>query len=113
MLSEIRTAGLAEGSGQLVITEAGRTALGHYDPLPSGKALHEYWIGKVSGAESDILRVLVDSHPRDITRAELLERTNKKDAGYFKNCLSKLSGLGLLVRVPVGMFKAAPELFGG
>ena len=113
LLSEIRSAGWAEGSGQLAITSVGLTALGHYDPLPTGKALHEYWIGKVNGAEKEILRVLIDSHPREITRAELLERSNKKDAGYFKNCLSHLSGLGLLVRAGGGMFKAAPELFGG
>lgn len=113
LLSEIRSAGWAEGSGQLTITSDGLTALCHYDPLPVGKALHDYWIGKVNGAEKEILRVLIDSHPREITRAELLERSNKKDAGYFKNCLSHLSGLGLLVRAGGGMFKAAPELFGG
>ena len=113
ILSEIRSKGWAVGSGELVITESGLVALGSYEPLPTGRALHDYWIGKVQGAEREILRVLIDCHPSEVTRAELLERSQKKEGGYFKNCLSRLSSLGLMVRVHRGSFKAAPELFGG
>jgi len=113
ILSEIRSKGWAVGRGELVITESGLVALGSYDPLPTGRSLHDYWLGKVQGAEREILRVLIDYHPSEITRADLLERSQKKEGGYFKNCLSRLSSLGLMVRVHRGSFKAAPELFGG
>ncbi|MDP9436464.1 MAG: hypothetical protein M3P93_15240 [Actinomycetota bacterium] len=55
-LSALRSAGLIEGRGEVAITTAGLQALGSYEPLPTGRALIDWWKSEQLGrAERAIL----------------------------------------------------------
>lgn len=105
-LSTLRTRELIEGTDPLVATAAGIEALGDdWEPLPTGRALAEYWMGhKLLGhAEREVLRVLLDVWPDGLGRVDLAGRTNsakggpyEPDGGGFKNALSKLRTLELI-----------------
>jgi hypothetical protein len=44
-LSKLRTAGYIEGRDHLVATDAGRAALPDVEPMPTGQALLDHWLG--------------------------------------------------------------------
>src|SRR5262249_9581926 len=51
-MSALRTKGLLEGSGDnLRITRTGLDMLGPFDPLPTGEALVQHWLGQLGKAE--------------------------------------------------------------
>ena len=97
-LSALRTAGLIEGRGDLMITAAGRDAVGLVDPLPTGADLRQHWksqpaLGKAHGF---IIDELADAHPHSLAIAELAQRTGyAADGGGFRNAISRLRTLGL------------------
>jgi hypothetical protein len=97
-LSRLRTAAFIEGAGdQVRITDAGMQALGTWQPLPSGRALVEYWLGQLGKGESSILRVLADRFPAAVSRPELGESTGYEHrGGSFQTYLSRLRTLGLV-----------------
>jgi uncharacterized protein len=64
---------LAVDGDRLVITAVGRDALGDYDLLPTGAALREYWLSRLTGGERAILAVVCDAHPGVISR-EMISR---------------------------------------
>jgi hypothetical protein len=97
-LSRARTQGWVDGTATVRITDAGREALGSYEPLPEGRELLGYWLGELgnSGA-ARILRELAAVYPRSLTRAELGEAANLSDrSGTFDTYLSRLRGLELV-----------------
>ena len=55
-LGALRTAGLIDGRDHLRITPEGR-ALGDWEPLPTGRALLDYWLshGQIKKAEREVL----------------------------------------------------------
>lgn len=98
-ISALRTAGLLEGSGDaLAITDAGRGALGQVEPLPTGRALLEYWKATAGGrCERLILDELACSYPRAVPKHELAIRTGYQvTSGGFRNSLSRLRTLQLI-----------------
>lgn len=98
-LARGRTNGWLEGDrNRLVITEEGIQALGHYEPLPEGPELLEYWLGKLgnSGA-SRMLRVLAGSE-KPMTAQDLGEQAQiSSQSGTFDTYLARLRSLELVV----------------
>lgn len=110
-LSKARSSGWIDGRGTVRITAGGLTALGRYDPLPTGQALLDHWLRELgdSGA-SRLLRVIADAYPRAISNAEAGELANLSPAsGTFSTYLSKLRTLELIEGR--GELKASDDFF--
>lgn len=97
-LSALRSKGLIEGGKErLQITGQGLQALGSFDPLPTGRALVDHWLGQLGRAERTILEVLVSSYPATLSKEELGRATGyEHSGGGFNNALSKLRTLELI-----------------
>jgi uncharacterized protein len=110
-ISALRSRGLLEGSGEsMTITRAGLGALGSYDPLPSGRALADHWMGQLSKAEKSALQVLIDVYPRALDKATLAIRAGyEANGGGFNNALSRLRTLELITGR--GEMRASEDLF--
>jgi len=113
-LSRARTQGWINDQGdRRFITDAGREALGAFEPLPSGHALLDYWLAQLgqSGA-ARILRVLAAIYPAGLSSTEVGERAQiSSDGGTFSTYLSRLRTLEL-VTGGRGELRASEELFG-
>lgn len=99
-ISSLRTKGFVEGSkDQLRITEAGLSQPIDWEPLPTGEALLQYWVGQVPKAAGMVLQVLAESWPEPVSKAEVAERTGyEASGGGFNNALSRLRTLDLITR---------------
>ncbi|MDA8320423.1 MAG: hypothetical protein M0030_11530 [Actinomycetota bacterium] len=97
-LSALRTAGMITRDEPIQATDAGLAALGGApEPLPSGPALADYWVGRLSKAEGLILRALLAAWPGSMTRAEIAAATGYAESGGgFGNALSRLRTLELI-----------------
>ena len=81
----------------LKITPDGVEALGDYEPLPSGPALIDYWLRRLSKAERSILKVLTEYYPRLMTKEEIAEQAGyESSGGGYNNALGKLRTLELI-----------------
>lgn len=70
---------LASSGPNLVATHEGIKALGsNYEPLPTGSALRDYWMGKLPDGERRIFQALVDVYPKELDRGELSAQTGYK-----------------------------------
>lgn len=76
----LKNAGLVTVQGQTILpTDSARDALGDaYQPLPTGKDLQDYWMGKLPVGESAVLQVLIDSYPNAVDRTVIGESTGYK-----------------------------------
>lgn len=98
-LGRLRSAGLIEKGWPAKITQAGLDALGPFDPLPSGPALVEHWIGQLGSPEQKILRPLVDVFPDGLDKESLASAAGyEPGGGAFNNPLGRLRTLGLVER---------------
>jgi hypothetical protein len=99
-ISALRSRGLLNGSqSHMTITAAGSTALGSWEPLPTGQALLDYWVRELPKAESLILRALCRVYPKEMTKAQVAAATGyEASGGGFNNALSKLRTLELVTR---------------
>lgn len=97
-LSALRSKGWIGGRDVLTITEPGRAALGHWEPLPEpGAALQQHWARQLGKAERAILGALVQTYPRPLSKEHLGEATcYAPSGGGFNNALSRLRTLGLI-----------------
>ncbi len=79
-LTKLRSRGLATRGPTTKATDDGVAALGdHFEPLPTGDRLRQYWLNKLPKGEALLLRALVDAYPDWIDREILGEA-----AGYKK-----------------------------
>lgn len=110
-LSSLRTKGWIEGAGHLCrITHPGRIALGSYEPLPTGRALQDYWLAQLAKAERAILSALISVYPSPLDKVRLGERTGyEPGGGGFNNALSRLRTLDLIHGS--GELRASDEIF--
>jgi len=92
-----------------VPTKTGIQALGNYEPLPTGPALRDYWLAKLGGGEQMLLKIVVEAHPREITKAQISEKTGYKDTS-LRTYLQRL-GARKLITVTGNNVKASLELF--
>jgi hypothetical protein len=96
-LAGLRKDGLIRPSHPIVITDAGRVALGEWDLLPSGPALIEHWMRELSKAEGSILRVLLDSWPAPMSKDAVAATLDYSvNSGGFNGALSRLRTLHLI-----------------
>ncbi len=111
-LARARSAGWIDGTkGQLIITPKGLSALGDWDPLPTGAALLQHWLGQLgdSGA-SRMLRALADSYPNPLSKQELAEAAGMTgNSGTFTTYLARLRSLELVEGLRE--LRASDELF--
>lgn len=99
LLGSLRVKGFIEGDNKsaLKITRIGLEALGPVEPLPHGKALIEYWNGKLDRAPKLILNALTSVYPDALGKVELANQTGyESSGGGFNNALGKLRTLGLI-----------------
>jgi hypothetical protein len=97
-LGLLRSAGLVNRGALIQATGAGVEALGGaYEPLPSGAALVEHWMGQLGRAERTLLRVFLDAWPQPLTKAEAAERSGySATSSGFANALGRLRTLELI-----------------
>jgi uncharacterized protein len=99
-LAALRTAGYIVGGNEQVmtVTDAGLAALGPYEPLPTGRALLDYWLTdpRLAKGEKAILTYLADHYPDSIPGPDLAPLVGYEYSGGFRNMLGKLRTLGLI-----------------
>ena len=80
-------------NGRICATRAGVDALGpDFEPLPTGKALQEYWLGRLTGGEKTILATLIQRWPAAVSRDELSGVTGYKKSSrdtYLQRLVSR------------------------
>ncbi len=110
-LQRLRAGGLIEQRGETIVaTAAGVESLGSsFEPLPTGSALQEFWLTKLSGGERKLLQILIDNYPSDVDRHQLTEST-----GYQRSSrdtyLQRLRARKLIT-ADRGQVRASDELF--
>lgn len=79
-IQRLREKGLVEVSGSTVrVTISGADALPpDYEPLPTGEALQQYWLGRLPEGERKILEILIDAYPRAVERQAIDDATGYK-----------------------------------
>lgn len=94
-------------AGNVIITDAGKTALGTFERLPEGVALRDYWLGKLPDGEANILRHVWGN---DLTRDQVSDKT-----GYKKTTrdlyLRRLAARKLITYTDRGRVHAASALY--
>lgn len=97
-LAALRRYGYIEGSADLLrITDAGRDALGSWDPLPSGRELLEYWYARLSPPERATLAALVEAWPDTMHKNDVAATAGySATSGSYFGALAKLRKLDLI-----------------
>ena len=99
-LSLLRKSGYVDGGRDgMSATPEGAVALGDYEPMPTGRALIEWWqpkLGDGSGMRR-IFDALIEAYPNPMGRADLAQAAGmSSNSGSFANYLSKLRTLELI-----------------
>lgn len=112
-LSKARASGWIEGSrDRLTITSAGLKALGSFEPLPTGRALLEYWMRELGGGAARMLEVLAGHEGSPISADDLgVSAGLSAGSGTFGTYLSKLRTLEL-VKGGRSMLRVSEDLIG-
>lgn len=110
-LGGIRSRGLIDGGNtQLMrITEEGR-AFGPFEELPTGSALADYWLTRVSKCQREVLKVLLQ-YPEGLDIDDLADKSGYANSGGFKTELGGIRTIGILAGKNTGTMKASDELF--
>lgn len=109
-LSRLRTKGLIEGRGDLVLTTEGAAIAAEPDAPPSTEALHRAVLGKIDGPMQRILGPLLEAYPNGLSHPEAAERAGySHQSGSWATYLSRLRSLDLIAGR--GELKAEPWLF--
>jgi hypothetical protein len=97
-LGALRSKGWIAGQKEhLQLTNAGRDALGAWEPLPTGRALADHWIAHLPKAERSILEVLLEAYPGSLTKQETATVAGyEPTGGGFNNALGRLRTLELI-----------------
>lgn len=97
-LGKLRTSGYIIGRGdELQITDSGTENVGDFQPLPTGKQLHEYWYGKLGKCEAAILKVLIERYPDRVAKEDVAELSGYSiTSSSFVNALGALRSLELI-----------------
>jgi hypothetical protein len=111
-LQHIAAAGLIEEHGdRICATPSGVARLGDFEPLPTGRALLEYWLRELPSGESKILSIVSERHPDQVDRGFLDEVTGFKRS--TRNLyLQHLVARRLIVGSRNGAVELAQELIG-
>lgn len=92
----------------VVATQQGIEALGNFEPLPTGDALLQHWLGRLSEGEGKILRLLAEAWPNVVPRDGLSEYKRSTRDAYLRRL-----GARRLVSSTRDGVKASDLLFDG
>lgn len=99
-LARLRSEGLVTKGGDLIdLTEVGhKYPVGDVDRLPEpGPDLVAYWSEKLGKAEREVLRVMVEAYPDQLSRNEIAERTGySPQTSTLGVALARVRGLKLV-----------------
>jgi uncharacterized protein len=96
--------------GKLFATADGISALGNFEPLPTGQALQQYWLERLPQGEAAILRVLLDNYPATVARDHISDVTGFKRS--TRDAYIQRLGVKKLVSSNSGGVGASENLFG-
>ena len=99
---------VVEQGGRVMATDAGREAIGDFEPLPTGTALQEYWLARLPEGEAKVLRFLLD-HPDGIDGDSITDATDYKRSTRDAY-LQRLESKRLVVRSS-GRASPSPTLY--
>ena len=102
---ELRAGGFVEGANaQLKATPHGKAALGSVQRLPTGPELLDFWKGKLSKAEREILQQVVTVYPKALDLHTAAKRAGyAPEAGNTRNAAGRLRTLMLVEGGNAGM----------
>jgi len=70
---------------------------GKWEPLPAGRALIDYWRGRLGKAERLIIETLTQAYPAALNKEEIAARAGSEaNDGGFNNALGRLRTLELV-----------------
>lgn len=100
------------GAGRIFVTAEGVKSLGpDYVPLPTGDALRDHWLARLSGGERRLLELVCEAHPGAVAREALTEASGYKRSSR-DTYLQRLAARRLVYVGRGGAVSASPELFG-
>lgn len=112
-MAELRGLGYIDGGSRdlIKITDAGLTALGDFEPLPTGDALVDYWRQRLGNSgKRAIFDAIVAVYPDSITVEDVSDRTNiAREGGTWRTYMAELRGLGIIEGR--GELRASADLF--
>lgn len=109
-LSRLRSKGLIEGRGDLVLTDLGAHLANEPDAPPSTEALHQAVLRKIDGPMQRILIPLLEAYPESLSHPEVAEKAGySHQSGSWATYLSRMRSLDLIAGR--GELKAEPWLF--
>lgn len=111
-IQRLRANDLLTINGQMIeASPAGIQTLGpDFEPLPTGSALLEHWLGKLPEGERRILGIVADVFPRSISRDQLTEATGYKRSSR-DTYVQRLSARRLVDVSTPGEVRAVEMLF--
>lgn len=109
-LQRLRAGGLIEDGPTIRVTVDGVAALGDdYQPLPTGRALQDYWMSRLPEGERRVLTVAIQDYPRAVKR-ELIDEITGYKRSSRDAYISRLQARRLLRQGP-GAIVASDTLF--
>lgn len=115
-LSALKTAGLLEyrGSGALALTALGTRKAEHPKTRLTANQFQQTILDQLPNPQARILRVLIGSYPRELTREHVARQADQSPASSgFRNNLSALRTLNLIAYRPQARLAGQPILFLG
>jgi hypothetical protein len=96
---------------RIFATPEGVAALGNdYQPLPTGQALIEYWLARLTGGEQVVFEAVIREYPNEVRRDDLDERIGYKRSSR-DTYIQRLQARELVVTTGRAAIKANPNLF--
>jgi hypothetical protein len=110
-VAKLAAKGWLEAGSRITITPNGMNALGaNYEPLPTGKALQDYWLGRLPEGERRLFERVLEAYPNEVHRGELSAHTGYKRSTRDRY-LSQLVARRVVEATGDGTVKASPVLF--
>lgn len=96
-LSRLRSSGLIEGRGDIVLTDAGSAEANDPTQPPSGEYLRSMVIDKLDGPMTKIMMPILDAYPEGLNHQDAGERAGySHQSGTWATYLSRLRSLDLI-----------------
>lgn len=96
-LSRLRSDGLIEGRGDIVLTESGRRTARPPDDVPTGEELRRRVLARLDGPLQRILTPLLDAYPKDMSHERAGAAAGySHSSGTWATYLSRLRSLDLI-----------------
>ncbi len=103
--------GFKDSTKVRVLTKDGLLVLGPFEPLPTGKELLNYWIGKLGGGPSRMLKALSQEYPGSMDAMSLGQAAGLgHESGTFATYISTLKTLELITGGRGVPFRMSDEL---